>query len=308
LARAEPDWPRYYASRDRAKAAAFCERQGGAGWFPDYDAALRDDRVTTVMVLTPPAMHLEWTLNALEAGKHVIVEKPAFLDAREFDLVEAAAARAERRVLVAENYAYKPLVEDLRWLFTAEPLGRLLFLQINALKQQAAEGWRTDRDRAGGGALFEGGIHWVSLLSRLGPGVRSVRALVPGGGPLPERSIQLLFAYDQGTVASLSYSWEVSSPLRGLRMSRAYGTSGSAAFESNGLFFSTLGAPWRVRFSTGDLLGYRAMFRDFRQALASGGAARFTLQHARGDVELVARAYRDAERRSDEHHERELPT
>ena len=294
LARSEPSWPRHYASRDGAKAEAFCGRYGGAGWFPDYGAALRDDRVTTVMVLTPPASHLEWTLAGLEAGKHVIVEKPAFLDARAFDLVERAAARAGRRVLVAENYAYRPLVDDLRWLFTGEPLGRLLFLQINALKRQRTDGWREDPAQTGGGALFEGGIHWVSLLAGLGPTVRSVRALTPGVGGSSERSIQLLLEYDQGTVASLSYSWEVPSPLRGLRISRAFGTEGSAAFESNGLFFSTLGAPWRMRFGARDLLGYRTMFRDFRRALALDESPRYTLEQARADVELVTRAYRDA--------------
>lgn len=294
LSRLEPGRPRFYASRDREKARGYADRLGGSAWFGTYEEALADDRVSTVLVLTPPATHLEWTLAALDAGKHVIVEKPAFPRSAEFDVVEAAADRAGRQVLVAENYAYKPLADDLRWLFEERPLGRMLFLHVNALKHQAVEGWRTDPAQAGGGALLEGGIHWVSLLAHLGPRVTSVKATSPGVSSAGERSIQLLLEYEQGTVASLSYSWEIPSPLKGLRLSRAYGTEGSVAFESNGLFFATLGAPWRLRVRAGDLLGYRAMFRDFMDSLAAGRPPRFTLAHARRDVELVEEAYRDA--------------
>lgn len=294
LSRLEPRLPLYFASRDADKARTFSARRGGEGAFTGYDAALRDDRVGVVMVVTPPATHLEWTLAALEARKHVIVEKPAFTTASDFDSVEAAARRAGRHVLVAENYVYKPLADDLRWLFGTRPLGRLLFLQVNALKHQEAEGWRTDPSLIGGGALLEGGIHWLSLLAAAGPGVASVRALSPTRGAAGERSIQMLLRYDQGTVASLAYSWEVPSPLRGLRISRAYGTEGTATFESNGLFFAKLGRPWRLRLRGADLLGYRAMFRDFIGCLRSGRAPRYTLADARRDVQLVEDAYRDA--------------
>ena len=56
-----------------------------------------------------PTSHLALTLAALAQGKHVIVEKPAFLRAADCDVVEQARAPAGRRVLVAENYCYKPL-------------------------------------------------------------------------------------------------------------------------------------------------------------------------------------------------------
>lgn len=294
LSRVAPAVQLYFASRDGDKARNFSDRLGGAGAFAGYRAALEDADVDVVMVVTPPSSHLEWTMAALRAGKHVIVEKPAFTSSSDFDVVEEAATRARRHVLVAENYAYKPLAEDLRWLFEGRPLGRLLFLQVNALKRQEADGWRADPGRVGGGALLEGGIHWVSLLSTVGPEVTSVRALTPSREEAGERSVQLLFQYEQGTVASLSYSWEIPSPLKGLRISRAYGTERSAVFESNGLFFATLGSPWRFRLRAVDLLGYRAMFLDLLESLRTGRAPRYTMADARRDVELVEEAYRDA--------------
>ena len=294
LARIEPGLPRSYASRDADKARSFAERHGGARAFGSYEQALASDDVTVAMVVTPPSSHLDWTLAALEAGKHVIVEKPAFLDTSEFDAVVLAAERADRQVLVAENYAYKPLATELRWLLEEEPLGRVLFLNVNAVKQQSVDGWREDTLLSGGGALFEGGIHWVSLLAHLGLEVAQVRAATPARAGEAERSIQLMLRYEQGTVATLSYSWEVPSPLKGLRISRAYATDGSALFESNGLFFAAIGRRWRLRATSSDLLGYHAMFRDLLEALRSGRAPRYALADARRDVEIVTEAYRDA--------------
>ena len=285
---------RYYASRDPGRAREHAGRWAGEDAFVGYEAALRDDRVHVALVLTPPASHLEWTLAALQAGKHVIVEKPAFLRSSDFDRVRDAARGAERAVMVAENYHYKPIARALRRLFRSGTLGRILFLHVNAVKRQRAEGWRTDPSLAGGGALFEGGIHWISLLAHLGPEVRSVRAAVPDGTG-PEASVALVLEYEGGALGTLSYSWEVPSLPGGLRLSRVYGTEGSATFESNGLFLATVGRRWRLGFpGLRDLLGYRAMFADFLGALREGREPDFRLEHARRDVELVEEAYRSA--------------
>ena len=101
--------------------------------------------------------------------------------------------------------------------------------------------------------------------------------------------------YEQGVVASLSYSWEVPSLPGGLRLSRIYGTEGSAAFESNGVFFATVGRRRGFSFpGLRDLLGYKAMFADFLASLRGGTSPRFGLADARRDVELVEEAYRSA--------------
>jgi predicted dehydrogenase len=289
----------FHASRDVARARDFQRRFGGEDAFGDYESALADPRVEAAVVVTPPSSHLEWTLAALRAGKHVIVEKPAFLTPGDFDTVEEAARSAGRLVMVAENYFYKPLAESLRRMLGEEQLGKLLFLHINALKTQKADGWRTDSALAGGGALFEGGIHWISLLAHLGPEVAEVQASVPGPRGPAEKSILVTLRYTDGAVAALSYSWEVPSLPGGLRISRIYGSQGSATFESNGVFLATSGRRWSVKLpGLRDLLGYRAMFRDFLSSLDGGGPPRFGLERARRDVELVEEAYRSAGLRS----------
>jgi predicted dehydrogenase len=95
----------------------------------------------------------------------------------------------------------------------------------------------------------------------------------------------------EGALGTLLHSWEIGSPLRGLRVSRIYGTAGSIAFESNGLFVAVHGRRTRLLFpGLHDIAGYRAMFQDFLQALATGCEPVMTLARARRDTELVASA------------------
>jgi predicted dehydrogenase len=105
----------------------------------------------------------------------------------------------------------------------------------------------------------------------------------------------LLIEYAEGPLAAISYSWEVASPLKGLRLSRIYGREGGIAFETNGLFLITHGREWRVHFpGIGDIQGYKAMFSDFLSAWRESREARMTLAHARRDLAVVEEAYRSA--------------
>ena len=284
-----------YASRSRAKAVEYASRFGGVAAFGSYDAALGSDKVDAVLVATPPAEHLDLCLRALNAGKHVIVEKPPFLRSSDVDLVEAASRESERRVLIAENYYYKPLAVRLRKILAAGWIGEVLFLHVNALKSQSASDWRQDPELAGGGALFEGGIHWINFMSHLGLTVRDVRGIFPPSAGAGDRSALVSFDYAEGAAGVLSYSWEVPSPLRGLRISRIYGREGSIAFESNGLFVLVCGRKTRFYVpSLRDLAGYRAMFADFLAALRLGAEPGMHLGRARSDLAVLEGIYRFA--------------
>jgi len=282
-----------YASRDPQRARDFAARLGGAGFFPSYEAALESPQVDVVLVLTPPPQHLDWTLAALAAGKHVVVEKPPFLRSSDFDAVDAAERKSGRRALVAENYHYKPLVRTLRGLITGGAVGQVRFLVVNAMKEQATAGWRAREAETGGGAFYEGGIHWVNFMTSLGLTVSDAHGLLPAKAASPERSVLALFAYAEGAVGALLHSWEAPSPLRGLRLSRIYGDEGSIAFESNGLLVAVWGRRPRLVLPGffRDLTGRAAMWRDFADCLRTGREPSLSLAHARRDLELVEAVY-----------------
>ena len=279
---------RFYASRTPERSASYERRLGGAGSYGCYEAAFADGRIDAAFIATPPASHLELTLRALRSGKDVIVEKPAFLRARDFDQVGAAQLETGRRVFVAENYCYKPLALTLQAIVASGELGELRFVHVNAVKSQWPAGWRDDPGQAGGGALFEGGIHWIDLISNVGPRVLSASVFRCGDQVAAERSSVVVFAYQGGAVGTLFHSWEIHSHLRGLRLSRIYGTSGSLAFESNGVFVAVVGPKTRFLMpGLSDISGHRAMFADFLAALETGRESLMTLERARRDVELV---------------------
>lgn len=283
-----PRVPRFYASRAGEKARSFSDSYGGSGWFNSYAAAIEDARIDTVVVATPPSTHAELAIAALRAGKHVVVEKPAFLTVDECDGVQEEASRANRLVMVAENYHYKPLATALRKILAADEIGDVRMAWINALKWQRAAGWRNDAAMAGGGPLFEGGIHWVSLMSHLGLRVQSVNVEECG---TPATTLTRL-QYQTGAVAMLAYSWEMKSRLNGIHISKIYGTAGSITFESNGLFVRVSGKRGSRLILPGlrDITGTRAMWSDFLHASRAAQQAQFTLDMAREDVALLQSA------------------
>lgn len=287
-----------YASRDPARAADFARRFAGRA-FGSYEEALASPEVDAVLVATPPASHLPLAMRALECGKSVVVEKPPTLRVAELDTLASAARSVGRRVMVAENYFYKPLARELRRLLAEGAVGDLLFVHVNALKEQDGAGWRNDPGRAGGGAFFEGGIHWVDFLANLGPRIDRVEGFISGapGTASLDRSALAVFGYSTGAVATLSYSWETGSALGGLRLSRVYGRAGSIAFESNGLFLLAWGRRRRLVFpGLSDISGRRAMWSDFVAALRQDRDPEYSLDRARRDLDLVEAVYKSAAR------------
>lgn len=284
-----------FASRDAERARDFARELRGTA-YASYDDAIAAADVDAVAVVTPPSLHLPLALAALAAGKHVILEKPPLPRAADFDAVAAAAARAGRQVLVAENYYYKPVLERLRRLLAEQVVGDLLFVHANAIKRQPVRDWRADPALALGGALYEGGIHWIDFMATLGPAVRAVRGFRPPPPPgALERSMLVAFDYADGAVGTLAYSWEVPSTAKGLRLSKIYGRAGTITFESNGLWVLCHGTKTRFYVpGLRDLSGYRAMWADFVRALETGAPPRMTLAQARRDLELVEQAYATA--------------
>ena len=283
----------FYASRSLERAEAQRRRFGGRRAYASYDAGLADPAVTVALVATPTATHHDLALRALRAGKHVIVEKPAFMSTAEADAVGAAAAAAGRSAFVAENYVYKPIASHLRRLVAGGDLGDVRFLSLNATKRQRADDWRGDPALSGGGALFEAGVHWISFASHLGLRVAEVDAYETGAERGTDRSSLVVLRYAGGAVGTLAHSWELPAPLGGLRLSKLQGTRGAVTFESNGLAAVTTG---RRRSLTVPALrhplGYHAMLADFLRALRTGEPPLFTFDMARQDIALLEQAER----------------
>ena len=288
-----------YASRDAAKAGEYCRRFRGTRHYPGYAEAINDPAVDAVVIAVPPRFHLDLTLQALAAGKHVLVEKPAYLRMEDYCTVLEARNRAGRVVLVGENDHYKPLAVGLRRLLAEGAIGDMVFAHFTtvAKKFKDADDWRNDESMAGGDAFFEEGIHWLHLAGSLGPKITSIQGFRPAisreGPDIRAKSMMVAFRYDNEAVGALFYSREVPSLLRGLRLSKLYGRKGIITFESNGAFILVRGGgiPRLLFPGFRDIRGYRAMYRDFGSAIAGGQPPQMSLERAIEDQQLMDQIY-----------------
>ena len=288
-----------YASREDARAADYCRRYGGIGKYSDYIAAIEDPRIDAVVIAVPPRFHVDLALRALAAGKHVLVEKPAFPSSDDFAAVAEARDRARKVVMVAENDHYKPLAVTLRRLIAERAIGDMVFAQFTTIarKFKSADDWRNDESMAGGDAFFEEGIHWLHVANSLGPAITAIQGYRPtpsrAGSDRRAKSMMVAFEYDNGAVGSLYYSREIPSLFKGLRLSKLFGRAGVITFESNGAFVLVRGrgAPRVLSPGFRDIRGYRAMYRDFARAIREHGAPEMTLELAMADHRLMEAIY-----------------
>lgn len=295
-----------YASRDAARAAEFQRLHGGVGHYGSYDEALNDPTVDAVVIAVPTRSHLELALQALEKGKHVLVEKPAFPKLEDYQTVVEARDRAGRVVLVGENDHYKPLCVELRRLLASGVIGEMVFGHFVTImkKPKTADDWRNDEAMAGGDAFFEEGIHWLHIAGSLGPRIRTIHGYRPplsANGPLDgdarRKSMLVAFQYDNGAAGALYYSREIPSLFRGLGLSKLLGREGIITFESNGAFVIVRGRglPRFILPGFRDIRGYRAMYRDFVGAIRDGHTPQMSLERAQEDQRLMDAVYASAE-------------
>lgn len=167
------------AERARELGARF-----GVEGLGDYPALLADPRVELVYVATPTHLHAEHALAAIEAGKHVLVEKPMTLsdtDARE---LAEAADRAGVRLGVGFHLRCHPVHREIRELVAAGELGgvvlaRALWGFYSA--DWSRDSWKMDPERAGAGSLAGLGVHLLDLVPWLvGREVVEVTAMADG--------------------------------------------------------------------------------------------------------------------------------
>jgi UDP-N-acetylglucosamine 3-dehydrogenase len=290
-----------YASRDKAKADAYCGEFRGTGSYSDYADAINDPNVDAVVIAVPPKFHLNLTLQALTAGKHVLVEKPAYPTTADYHAVKSARDLAKKVVLVGENDHYKPLAIKLRQLLADGVIGSMVFGHFSSIVKRfkTSDDWRNDESMAGGDAFFEEGIHWLHLASSLGPAITSISGFRPSpsieGPDRRAKSMLVSFTYDNGAVGALYYSREIPSMLKGLRLSKLMGRKGVITFESNGaiMLVRSEGSLPRIIFpGFKDIRGYQAMYRDFRESIEQNRAPQMSLERAIEDQLLMDEIYR----------------
>lgn len=147
------------ASRDIDKARRLAIHFGASHAFGSYDELLASDRVDAVYIPLPTAQHVEWTARAIEAGKHVLVEKPLALDAN--DIAPLIKLRNRKKVLVCEAFmvTYHPQWLKVRELVQSGAIGTLKHVQGAFTYYNVDPDNMRNRLELGGGALPDIGVY-----------------------------------------------------------------------------------------------------------------------------------------------------
>jgi predicted dehydrogenase len=147
------------ASRDIAKARKLAKHFGADHAFGSYEELLASDTVDGVYIPLPTAQHVEWTAKAAEAGKHVLVEKPLALDAK--DIAPLIRLRNRKKVLVCEAFmvTYHPQWLKVRELVQTGAIGTLKYVQGAFTYYNVDPNNMRNRLELGGGALPDIGVY-----------------------------------------------------------------------------------------------------------------------------------------------------
>jgi predicted dehydrogenase len=138
------------------------ERYGIARTTTDWRALAADPEVDAAVIGTPNALHAEQAIAFLEAGKHVLVEKPMARTPAEADAMIAAGRRAGAWLMVAHCWRFHPDVRALRARVEAGELGEVVKTRSYGVHARwGPSGWFTDPELAGGGALLDMGVHAI---------------------------------------------------------------------------------------------------------------------------------------------------
>ncbi len=193
------------AARDPARAQAFAAEHGAGRAYASYDALIGDPSVDLIYVATPPSVHAAVAIRALEAGKHVLVEKPFAMNADQARAILTAAQRSGRRVFEAFHYRHHELWHRIVALVRTGGIGDIK--NIDAVFQvpiaRTADEFRWNAS-LGGGALMDLGcypLQWARVVAGGEPTVTSARMRMVDGVDV-ETTAQL--AFPSGALARVS--------------------------------------------------------------------------------------------------------
>ena len=251
-----------------------------------------DPGIDAVVVATPNSLHAEQTIAFLEAGQHILLEKPMAMDLAETDAMVAAAERSGAHLMVAHCWRFHPDVIALRDRIAAGELGEVVKTRGYGVHAKwGPSGWFVDPALAGGGALADMGVHAIDTARFLLGDPEPARVSAAIGTRYGDYGVDddaiLLISWSNGTNSVVESGWW-QPELGGLEAeTEVYATGGYARI------FGYIQPP-SPDYEHCPQSMYTAQMAEFCDALREGRAPRPTGAESRVTMQVVEEAYRSA--------------
>lgn len=151
------------ASRDKSRARHYAKKRGIPEWKGSYEAVIDDPDIDCVYIPLPVSMHAEWSVRALQAGKHVLCEKPMGSTYAEAMRVAACADASDRVFMEAYHYRYHPLMEKIEEIVRSGDLGGVVRITSQFGVPLMDRGKVQFQKETAGGSLLDIGCYPVSF-------------------------------------------------------------------------------------------------------------------------------------------------
>jgi len=298
------------------KARDLAQKFGVKAWYADYKEMLRQRGLQIVSICTPPWLHKQMVLEAIEAGKHVVCEKPMALSLKEADEMVEAAKRAGLKLAVDFQNRYLPQHQKAKELLDGGLIGRLFQVRcrvgypiLDALPPTAPmREWLFNPEKSGGGVLMDIGSHWIDLTRWfVGSNAKTVSALV---GTFSEdiRSVEdnamILCEFENGVQGLIDVSW---TQRGGFWFVELYGLDGTMV--CNGpqpiMMYTEKGSvpPWVRKAWVSPRLEpaeepHKWLIREFVEAVKNGKESPVSGEDGRRAQEIITAAYESYKNKS----------
>lgn len=293
--------------RDRAQAQRFAEQHGVPRFYDTVPALLADREINAVYVATPPHLHAEQTIQAANAGKHVLCEKPLALNSGQAQSMIDACRANGVQLMVCYYQRYNTRHQQIKQLLAAGAIGQVTAVRLNFSDYfpPTPGYWHHDPAISGGGPLMDLGVHCIDLLRYLCGEVTAVTALIDTlAAPSPvDDTATLLLKLANGAQAVITSHWSTANfepqQSNGLEINGTLGTIQatplSAKDSAGTLRLVTAAGVQDFSVAPGGVRPHVALLIDFAHALASNTPAPIPGEEGLAGLRVIEAAYQSAQ-------------
>ncbi|MBV7331060.1 Gfo/Idh/MocA family oxidoreductase [Chloroflexi bacterium TSY] len=273
--------------------------------YSDYETMLTNESLDLVHICTPHNLHEPQAIAAMQAGAHVLLEKPIATSIEEADRMIAAAQQTNRKLTISHNQIFSPASQTVTQQIRAGDIGNVFlvrsegFGRTHVVGRGESQHWRTSPTAGGGGPLIDNGYHQVyRTVDWVGSRVKRVYARI--GRHVHDISVEdmalLLIEHENGATTSLQTGW--CAPAGAIGMDEIFGTAGQIRFafrdENPVAVWQTAVGEWAyptVQKEGRDELGFPVLVREFVKAIETDGPVPVTGEASRHALSVVLCAY-----------------